>query len=77
MTFQKISRFIWLFAVLFMYDIAYDGILLRSIHHNTPKVNINFDGTGAIVVGFLALITGTYLLYLTLGTFKGKNKMDI
>ena len=74
MTFEKFSRFIWLLAVWFMYDIAYDGVMLKSIHHNTPKVNINFDGNGAIIIGILAFMAGTYLLYLVLGTFGIKSK---
>ena len=76
MTFNKYSKFFWLLGVLIMYNIAYDGILLKSIHYNSSKININVDGTEAIVIGILALIAGIYLLYLTLELFTGKDKNE-
>lgn len=64
-----------LFLVGIMYDYSYKGIILQSIHENTSKVSINFDGSEAIVFGILTYIAGTYLLYLILELFK-KNKNE-
>ena len=72
---RKWFSIVLLFLVGMMYDYSYKGIILQSVHENTSKVSINFDGSEAIVFGSLTYIAGTYLLYLTFGLFKRKDKM--
>ena len=76
MTLEKISRFVWLIVIWLMYDLAYDGIVLKSIHRNTSKININFDGNEAIVFGLITFLAGTYVFYLFLQLFKKKKSDD-
>lgn len=71
---KAIQGIILLFFVWMMYDISYKGIVLKSIHHNTSKASINFDGNEAIFFGILTFLAGTYLLYLLLGLLKRKSK---
>jgi len=71
---EKWFSVVLLFLVGMMYDYSYKGIILQSIHENTSKVSINFDGSEAVVFGSLTYIAGTYLLYLTFGLFKRKMK---
>jgi hypothetical protein len=72
MALEKISRFVWLVVVWLMYDLAYDGIFLKSIHRNTLKMNINFDGNDAVIFGVITFLAGTYVLYLFFKLFRKK-----
>lgn len=75
MTLEKLSRFLWLFFVFLLYDASYKGIIEQSIHENTSRTNINFDGNEAIAFGIITFIAGTYLLYLVINMFRrDKNK---
>jgi len=71
---EKWFSVVLLFLVGMMYNYSYKGIIIQSIHENTSKVSINFDGNGAIVFGILTYIAGTYLLYLLLELFKKKDE---
>jgi hypothetical protein len=71
---EKWFSIVLVILVGMLYDYSYKGIILQSIHENTSKVSINFDGNEAIVFGSLTYIVGTYLLYLILGLFKKKDK---
>lgn len=71
---EKVYSLILLPIIWMMYDISYKGIVLESIHENSSKESINFDGNEAIIFGVLTSIAGTYLFYLLLKFFKGKSK---
>ncbi len=74
MTLEKFSRFLWLFFVFLLYDISYKGIIEQSIHENTSRTSINFDGNEAIFLGVITYIAGTYLLYLVINMFRKDKK---
>ena len=76
MTLEKISRFVWLIVVWIMYDLAYDGIVLKSIHRNNSRANVNFDGNEAVVLGIIAFLVGTQVFYLFIQLFRKKETDD-
>ena len=62
--FEFFGRIMWIIFVWMLYSFSYEGVELRSIHYNTPKININLDGDPALVFGVLAFIAATYYFYL-------------
>ncbi len=58
--------------VIILLDISYKGLVLRSIHQNTSRSNMNFDGEQAQIFGFITLVSAIYLLYLVIGILRNK-----
>lgn len=70
-----VSTLVFLLFSYLLLDISYQGIILQSIHKNTWKMSINFDGSSAIIFGIITLISNIYLLYLFLRMFRSRDDL--
>jgi hypothetical protein len=73
---KLMSILVVVLSSIFLLEVSYQGIILQSIHKNNWKINMNFEGTEAIIFGVITFIANIIFIYLALGMLKGKKDVD-